>query len=268
MSTNAQNLAVIRRRLNYPETETPSDTQLLEVMIDHLMNHHTELANTRNPWLVSSFPLNVSSGTEDHIVSAQDFGRPFLVYSNDPTDPYFVRREIPIRLMQDFDQAYHGPQQTLSTYPASAEQIAFYRQNNNWYARVSPIPGASGNYVVWYEVSTYTYASPQDQAGLTAFHNLIRVQTCLSALPMCRWAGDISPISTKEQNRAAWSLQADALGKSLLLDEQRFNAAFALYKQNSSREQVTDRLGFGWEYEDEWSGGRGGTMAGNSGWGF
>ena len=250
MAQLSDNVAMIRRRLGNPLPSTPSDATILELLIDQLMNQHAELANTRNHWDINDTSIVTVSGTEDYLVPATDFGRPFLVYTSDQTNAYHVRREIPIRLMQDADQMYQGPQQTFSAAEWSAAEIVFYRKADNWYARPVPIPGGTGTYVIYYEVNTYTAQGLGDTGGgLAAFHNLVRVQAALSALPQCEWVG--CTISLYPQ---AWQIRASAIRDALLHDEGKFKQAFDLYKANSSREQVNDRMGYGWEYEDDWAG--------------
>lgn len=246
----SQNVAMIRRRLGNPLPHAPTDAVLLEFLLDQMMYQHTELVNTRNHWDIGNTIIVTAGGTEDYLVPATDFGRPFLVLTSDPSNSYHIRREIPIRLLQDASQIYAGPQQTQSASEWSAAEIVFFRKANSWYARPVPIPGGSGTYVIYYEVNTYLPTGLGDTGGgLEAFHNLVRVQTALSALPQCEWVG-----CSMDRNPETWVIRARAIRDSLLHDEAKFKQAFDLYKANSSREQVNDRLGYGWEYEDDWSG--------------
>src|SRR5215471_15277357 len=104
MSTNLENISAIRRRLGNPNPQSPDDGQLLSLLV-------AQLANTRNHWGINSYTLSVNAGTEDYPVTAPNFGRPFLVYTQDSTNAYHQRCEIPFSLMQDADQRYTGPQQ-------------------------------------------------------------------------------------------------------------------------------------------------------------
>lgn len=262
MPTIEQNIALIRRRLNNPEPNAPSDVQLLEILIGEMQHHHSGLVNTRNHWDVGNFQVTVSAGTEDYLVTAVDFGRPFLVYTvpqAGSNGTLFYRREVPIRLMSDVDQLYQGPQQATTAAGHSAVEVVFYRQGQSWYMRFAPIPNAAATYEIWYEINTYNYASPADTTGLVAFHNLVRTNVCLSALPMCVW-GDLSPRVAAMMK--PWQLQYNVLRDSLAFDQARFQKEFDLYRANSSREQVNDRIGYGGlDYEDDWYGYGGfGTM--------
>lgn len=262
MPTVSQNIALIRQRLGEPGPQTPSDAHLLNILIEHINNHCAQLQNTRNHWSVGHWQLGVSAGVEDYVVSAADFGRPFLVYSVDSADSFHVRREIPFTFLQDADQRYWGPQQTYSTYPWSAAGISFYRLSPSapaWYARVTPIPGVSGIYEVFYEAN-YEFGSLGDSPGLSPFHHLIRVQTALSALPLCAWS-DIS--ITKDPK--SWRLQHDTLRDVLLHDEAAYQAQFDAYKSQSTRDGVNNKIGYGYDYE---SGDDYGVGAMVNGWGW
>lgn len=245
MPTIIQNTALIRRRLGSPLDDSPSDNTITEFMVDNLMAHQSSLVNTRNHWSVYNWTLQVSPGVEDYTVSASDFGRPFLVYSIDPTDTYHWRREIPFSLMQDADRRYQGPQQSQSAYQWSAAEVVFYRVGQQWYVRPVPIPGAAAQYEVWYETN-YNYASPSDTVGLEAFHNLIRVQTALSALPHVAWRG-CSPL----ENEKAWQMRTTAMAASLARDEARYQKQFDNYRAQSSRDGVNVKRGYAPNYDGD-----------------
>lgn len=259
MPTHNDNLAAIRRRLGSPSPDAPSDPLLMQLLIDQTAHYTAGLANTVNHWSVDRWQLSVDAGSEDCLVTAPNFGRPFLLYTTDDTDTYHVRREVPIVLMQDADLRYAGPQQAGSVAGHSATQVIFYRRNETWYARFVPIPGGPAAYEVWYE-TVYEYGSPGDNVGLNAFHHLLRVQTAISALPHCAWRG----MSVME-NPQAWTTKLEALRASLVYDEQKFQKEFNSYKAQTSREGVSSKQPYGgWEYDAGAVGG--GALAG--GWGF
>ena len=264
MPTNQSNIAMVRQRLGAPDPDKPSDPVLLNILLDQISNHCLELANTRNHWAVNSWEFTTSEGDEDYIVTATDFGRPFLIYTTDSTDTYHVRQEVPFSFLQDADQRYQGPQQTYSASQWSAATMSFYRlspSTPSWYLRVSPIPGGTGTYVVWYE-ATYDTSAPSlgDAPGLSPFHHLIRVQTALSALPLCGW-GDLSI----RENAKGWAMQAEALRQGLAHDEARFQKQFNDYKANSSRDGVGEKLGYAPSYESG-DGGGVGALVNGYGW--
>lgn len=262
MPANNQNLSAVRLRLREPNPQAPSDPQLLNLLIDHIADHQAQLQNTRNHWSIGWTEINVSAGTEDYTISPSDFGRPFLVYTIDDSDPYHQRREIPFSMLQDVEQRYQGPQQTQSASLHSAVEISFYRSapsNPTWYARLTPIPGESSTYKIGYEAN-YEFGALTDSPGLSPFHHLIRVETALSGLPLCEW-GEISIL----KNPKAWQMQHDALRQSLMFELAGFQKRFDSYKAMSSREGVNQKRGVGWEYESDY-GYDGGSLVRGYGW--
>lgn len=249
-------------RLARPNPHNPSDPELLNLMLDHVSDHVAALQNTRNHWSIGWTTINATAGAEDYIISAPDFGRPFLVYTHDDSDPFHQRREIPFSLLQDTEQRYQGPAQAQSASPWSAVEISFFREgpsNPVWKARPTPIPGASSTYKVGYEAN-YQLGSLADAPGLSPFHHLIRAETALAALPLCEW-GEITIL----KNPDAWKIQADALRQSIMLEAAGFQKRFSSYLANSTRDGVTHKLGVGHEYEEGWGYGGGGMV---SGWGW
>jgi len=259
----SENLSLIRQRLKQPDPHQPTDNQILNILIEHVYDHCAQLQNTANHWSIGWTEINTSSGTEDYAITAQDFGRPFLVYTNDPSNQFHHRREIPFSMLQDNEQRYSGPEKSGSgggTGSHSAVEISFFKKAPSapaWYARLTPIPGESVKYIVGYEAD-YQFGSLGESPGVSSFHHLIRVQTALSALPLCAW-GKLAI----DQEREGWKLQADALRDSFLHDEAIYQKRFDSYKANSSRAGVTQKLGVGWDYEEGFGGG---SMVGGYGW--
>ena len=235
---------MVRARLGNPLPNAPDDQQLLRLLIDQVTHHSAQLVNTRNHWSVDKWTLTVQSGLEDYIITANNFGRPFVCYTIDPSDPYHVRREIPFSLLQDADKRYQGPQQNFAVTKHNAVEMVFYRkEGQGWYVRPVPIAGDSSQYEIWYE-TMYEYGAMGDVPGANVFHHLIRVQTAISALPFCQWRG-ISP----QEDVKTWTAQMSAIRDSLLHDERKFQHAFDTYKSQISREGVNNKLGYANDYE-------------------
>ncbi len=244
MPTNQQNIALIRSRLGNPLPNSPDDQQILLSLTDQLTHHSAQLVNTRNHWSVDKWTLTVQSGLEDYLITANNFGRPFVCYTIDLSDPYHVRREIPFSLLQDADKRYQGPQQNFSVSKHSAVEMVFYRkEGQGWYVRPVPIAGDSSQYEIWFE-TMYEYGSMGDAPGATAFHHLVRVQTAIAMLPFCHWPG-ISP----QEDAKTWQIQVAAMRDSLLHDEIKFQKVFDVYKSQLSREGVNGKLGYANDYE-------------------
>lgn len=254
MATIERNIALIRNRLGSPDQDAPTDPFIFEMLEAQIQHHVNQLGNTRGGWGVSHFPLTATPGTEDYVVTASNFGRPFWVHTEDTADPAHQRRDVDFSYLADLDQRYRGPQETSSQDPHTARAISFYRSNNKWYARIAPKPGAAGVYRVWYETALFVPSTLQDTPGLTPFHHLIVVQTSLALLPYCKW-GEIT-FGTKA-GLELWLPRVQAITPTLLTDELKFQKQFDLYRANASREQITDRAGYGEEYESTYGDGFG-----------
>ena len=249
MSNISSNIAAIRQRLGNPNPHAPSDVMLLNYLIDQLLHHQAQLQNTRQHWGIESFTLTTQPDVEDYAITAQNFGRPFLVHTQDSTDPFHRRVEIPFSLMQDADQRYWGPQRSNSVYKWSAVEMVFYRQGTAqpaWRVRPVPIPNSSGEYRVWYEMN-YDFGALDDKPGLECFHHLVRVQTAISALPDCAW-GMISI----EKAPKLWEVKVKAKRDALLHDEAIFQKQFDRYITMGTRDGVLAKIGYGADYENEW----------------
>lgn len=241
MPTNEQNIAIIRRRLGHPLPEAPDDGTLLTMLIDQIAHHTAQLNVTRNHWAVDKWSFSVQRGVEEYPVTVGNFGRPFLLYTVDRTDQFHFRREIPFSMLQDVDRRYIGPATaTTSTgNPHTAVLVSFYRKDGQgWFIKPTPIPGDYAQYELWYETN-YSYGSLGDSPGLEAFHHLLRVQTALSALPQCEWAG-----ATLSENLDAWKAKIALTREALLHDELIYRQAFNSYKAQATRDGVTSKLGY------------------------
>lgn len=244
MPTNEQNLAIIRRRLGHPLPESPDDGTLLTMLVDQIAHHTTQLSVTRNHWAVDHWTLTLMPGVEDYPIAAANFGRPFLLYTVDPSDQYHVRREIPFSMLQDIDRRYSGAERATpsSINQHTANQVSFYRkEGQGWFVRPTPIPGSVAQYELWYETN-YNYGSMGDTPGLECFHHLLRVQTALSALPYCEWPG-LSPKDNPESWKG-WQAKINMIKEALLHDEMLFRNTFNSYKAQASRDGVTSKLGY------------------------
>lgn len=257
MPTIQNNLRLIRVLLDEPSAQVPSDRTLFELLSNQVVHHETQLQNSGAQWGVESYPLTVASGTEDYLVTAADFGKPFLVYTEDTTDPYMPRVEIPFAMLQNTDQFYQGPAQLYATSSEifTAACISFYRRTDAWYVRVTPVPGGTATYRIWYETAPKAPESLGDTPGLSPFHHLIRAQTALAALPYCAW-GDIRIDSKDKEMREVWKAKTQSLAMALNTQVVQFQAQFSTYLGTLMQAGVERRQGFGDDYmgESDWLG--------------
>lgn len=253
MPTIASNLQQIRALLDDPTPQKPSDRILFELLNNAVFHHQNQLQNSGAPWSVNSWAFTAADGQEDYLVTATDFGKPFIVYTEDTSDPTLPRVEIPFAMLQNMDQFYAGPRQIASsgTNVFTATVMAFYRTSDSYYVRLAPVPGSSATYRVWYETAPQGVTSLGDTPGLTPFHHLIRVQAALAALPYCGW-GDIRSDALRRATAAAWERKTRALAVALGHQEMQFQREFDTYKATLMQAGVERRKGFGDEYLDEW----------------
>lgn len=242
MPTINENLAGIRQLLSEPDDDSPKQHIIYEHLFNQIQHHLAQLNNTQAAWTVNSFTLQLTQGTEDYLITATDFGKPFWCYTINPQDRYFWRREIPFYQLQNLDLAYRGPQ--LSSYvgpPSDAAAIAFYRVGQSAYARVAPIPGGASQIVIWYETVLLQAQALGDAPGLTPFHHLVRVQTALSVLADCNWG----TVRYDNENAKAWERRVKMKESALLRDEAKFQAEFSRYIGTLVEGGIHSRDGFG-----------------------
>ena len=266
MPTLEANLAKIRLLLDEPSR--PENHVLFELLYNNVQHHVTQLQNSSAHWSVYDFPLTAVAGQEDYLIAAPDFGKPFWVYTEDPNDPYRPRIEIPFAMLNNADQFYLGPRQVMSTSDntPTAVVMSFYKKLNNqignaWYVRITPCPGGTAYYRLWYETLPEPQESLGATPGLTPFHHLIRVQTALSALPVAAW-GDIAADTLDPKKAAAWERKSKALAIARSHEEQMYQEQFSTYLGNMMEAGIESRSPFGEGY-DEWDYGYG-TFGPNS----
>ena len=253
MPTISENLSQIRILLDDPTPQHPSDRILFELLNNAVFHHQNQLQNTQSPWAVSNWPVTMASGVEDYLVTAQDFGKPFIVYTESTVDPTLPRVEIPFALLQNVDQFYAGPRQVLTSGPDAftASVVSFYRSGESYYMRVTPVPGGSATYRVWYEVAPEGASALSSTPGLTPFHHLIRTQAALAALPYCTWGAAKSDAESPAM-AAAWERKTKALAMALTTQAAQFQHEFDTYKATLMQAGVERRKGFADDYMDQW----------------
>ncbi len=258
MPTIAQNIQRVRMLLGRPLPGSPTDELIINQLIESLMHHSSELTSVSAHWNVAHGVLSTSSGVEDYQITLPNFGRPFLVYTKDDSDPYHVRIEIPFTLLQNADRQYKGPQQSFSSSKHSAAEIGFYRTDQVMYARFIPIPNQAGDYEIWYD-QNYQYSGPTDAPGIEAFHHLVRAHAALSLLPHTEWHGVRLTHEMRE-----WNAKTSMLSQTLTMNMGLYQKQFNEYRAQMTREGVSSKLPYGWESEQDLMGA--GRMIPGIGW--
>lgn len=258
MASLSQNLVEIRYLLDEPAEGAPSQ-RILWSLLENQVNHHkTQLQNSAAQWDVNSWPLVTAAGVEDYLVTATDFGKPFWTHTEDTSQPQLARVEIPFAMLQNADMFYNGPVQPYisSSDLFGAACISFYRSAGSWYARITPVPGGSVTYRVWYETAPGTTLNPGDSPGLSPFHHLIRAKTALAALPYCGW-GDVRNDATDKAKAMAWERKVKALSMAIGGQAADFEKQFETYLATLAEAGVERRSAFGDDYmaSTDWRGG-------------
>lgn len=261
MPTVQQNIGLIRMLLDYPSAQRPSDPMIFELFSNQVQHHISQLQNSASPWSVADFPLTAAANVEEYPVPVTDFGKPFMVYSEDASQPYRPRIEIPFCLLQNADQFYQGPP---LLYPSADNQpraavMSFYKRPDGYYLRITPIPGGYATYRIWYETEPSGPASLGDNPGVSAFHHLIRVQTAAAALPYSAW-GLLAVDAADDKHVKRWETKCKALGAVLAKQEGQFQRQFDTYIGSLMQAGLEARDGWGDEYMSD--GGNGGYILG------
>lgn len=214
------------------------------LVLEHLyneMDHQRNQMNLPNQgWFLSRQNLDVTPDTDEFPISALvGMARfiPLLITTKDDSDPYHVRREIPIVTAQNMDIYYLGPKTSIGTplFPHVASSFTFFTDQNTgqFKAKVTPQHSQTASYDIWYQPDRPL--PPGFTAGyplLEAFTNLIKVATAVDLLPYTL---------EKDNSNQVW---LDLLGKSLLDQRERYDRAFQIQKQMSFGDQKGPRRGF------------------------
>lgn len=265
MPTLNQNLTEIRYLLDEPAEGSPSQRILWSLLQNQVFNHKAQLQNSAAQWDVNSWPLVTQAGVEDYLITATDFGKPFWTHTEDLTEPQLARVEIPFTMLQNADMFYAGPVQPYSSSSDlfGASVISFFSTGGAWYARVTPVPGGTVTYRVWYEVTPSAPLVPGDSAGISPFHYLIRIKTALAALAYAGW-GDVRSDAKDAQSAQAWERKTKALAAALGMQAMEFQRQFEVYLGTLAQAGVERRQAFGDDYLNATDTGNWGLMGPNS----
>jgi hypothetical protein len=242
------------------EPSKPEPHIIFEHLENQISHHLAQLQNSSANWSVASIVIQGSSAVEDYLVPAQDFGKPFWVYWDNPEQIQYPRVEIPFTQLNNADQFYSGPRAITPNSGGivpTTNSISFYRTAGNWFFRLTPVPGNSFPITIWYETVPQAPTNLQDTPGLSPFHHLIRVQTALSVLPHCEW-DDVKPDAKEARLVSAWDRKQERLSGSLGRDEIKFQAQFSTYIGTLQQAGIEQREPFGAGCEDDIGGTWGG----------
>lgn len=198
MATVQEMMSNIRLRLGDPLPEKPGARHLLKAVLDHTQSVYNQLNNVSRGWSVREVPLQVSAGQDDHLLAAQDFGKPLLVLTSDVSNPGHWERPVPFYEIQNLNLAYDGPRDGANWMAGfidgsahTANGLAFYRvEGDAVRVRIRPVPQAAATYRITYLTGDWrTSAALESSPVLREHHQLIEVRAALSVLPIAEWNG-------------------------------------------------------------------------------
>jgi len=162
---------------------------ICEIGLDKIAFYLTELNLTDKNWLLDRRPLNVTPDRSEYSLGAfPEFGRPVVVETKDDSNPYHVRREIPVIDFQDRKLLYDGPNAGMSefSYPHTARSMSVYMREGDKKISVDPVPGVAATYTIYYELDRQAPSTLADSAfPLEQFNGLLKAAIALTCLAHC-----------------------------------------------------------------------------------
>lgn len=228
-----QMLSNIRTRCGDPRPQQPGDRTLLLLLSTQIQTYLNKVNLTGRPWAVDELSLVVSGGQEDYQLPIDShFGKPILCRTVYTLNPGFIERDVDFSELGEFNFDWEYPKDFGSTFvldgsPNNAMRLAFFRKSGQdavW-VRVVPIPAASAEYQILYQVGVYGESVPLDETPvLPEHHALIEIWTALAVLPHCKW-GDDSKVNDTMQAK---------LFATLDQERQRLEVVFNRYISTTS----------------------------------
>lgn len=231
----------VRLYLRMPPEDKLSNGMIAEYLLDKITYYLNELNLTDQNWLLEKWMLTVTALKDTYLVlpSSAPWGRPILCETVDQSDPFHIRREIPIIDLQDRLLRYTGYQTSLSAAvpPYTAASMSFFSEGGQKKVKLDPAPQAAAQYRFWFEPSRLLpQAFADDTRVLENFSNLLKVDVALIALPDCEWD----------------EVKNERIEKALISDLTRYSMQFDKYKYQDRQEQTNTKRGFGddWDMSD------------------
>lgn len=233
-----ESITDIRLHLNQPDQNDPNPRIVLLKLKDATQLMHLEMQNTSIAWDVDSTQIVTIVGKPDYPIDVppDQFGKDFRVVTLDPTDRYFVSREIRRCDMNDNDNFYRGAEQS----PASGHTAVlanFYRKGNQIFMRLVPAPGEGGKiYEVWYETSSTGMDSLSDSPTIAPFQRFRNIRASMALIPYCRWSG---------MDATMMAAQGQAIGTALFGQAAEHKKAWDDWISSDREDGTTIRVSYG-----------------------
>ena len=234
MSTLVARIGGIRRHLGYPSERAVSDGLIIETACEKLQYYVNELNLTSQPWRTQKWTLNLQANKAEYIVTADNWGKAFMVETVETDQPPVPWREIPIRpltSLSDYNY-YHSSASVGGVNPLTA--IAFYFDENGPRCKVTPMPQEALPCLVRYEPEGFDLSSVDNEFPfLNSFSQLFDVDSAMSLIGKCGYDND----------KMKSILGNDDYG--LVRDFAFYKKQFEEYKLDISQEDESDARGFG-----------------------
>lgn len=217
-------LPAARVELLDPRPQKPSYRYLLQLAAAKVQNALNEANNTHRAWAIDDTTLSVVSGVEEYALNVQ-VGKILDVVYSDPTNVEGTERQVPFFDFTDMAGDWRGGE--------TANGIAFYYKHGQLYARVRPIPQASKDYLVSFNVGSWAEgAALDDEPFLSAHHHYFVCDIARDALAAAEWSDDEK---VNEQKRRALDI-------SLTRRVEQYRPQFKLHLAGVTAPRMTQRF--------------------------
>lgn len=250
MSTVYQMMVNARMLLGQPSAQRPSDRELLQATLNHCQSLFNQISNSNEPWAIggNDLILTVNAGQEEYNLSGgPTMGKPFVMYTMNPSNPAHIERMIPTYELQNLLLAYFGPRNGMFLWPSyydgsnhTAMGVAFYEKGgvDGWWCRIRPVPQLSSQYRIIYGLGNWVQqAALSSSPVLSEHHHLLETRIAQSVLPMTRWTDDED---ADRKTRLEYAAKLDN-------DNRQFTQDFQLYLRSLNQSRITFRRS-GFEY--------------------
>lgn len=232
MGTVREILGSVRSYLGQPGFDRLDNGTILMHLYDQIDLQLTRLALTDENWIINRVEKDIGPGV-DEVSLPPTFGRPFLVETVDDGSNLYIRREINIVDVQDWNLYWSGYTRGVGTeyLVHVAEVCAFFGNENSPLKTVkfAPQHNLTATYRIWYEIGkTANPALAAKPALMEQFHNLLKVGTALACLPNCRYEDSIS----------------QEFRQSLVMLLQQYDSVFDRYIHQNHHEDTGPRRSF------------------------
>lgn len=212
--------------------QAPNDQAVLDKVCFHIRSLKRFRRATGNPFDFNDLIVQVMPGNDTYQITATDFAQPLAVITYDPSNPVWIPRLV--KIFEPQNLVYNIPEipQSYAAWAylpydnsnCTAQRVAFYSRDNQWFIQVWPTPQLNAQYKVRYLQNANAVAT----GALTTSPlpdedcDLVEIRSALSLLALAEWYDP----SNKDGRMANAEKRRDLM-TTLKADEQE---AFALFE--------------------------------------